>query len=109
MMDDRDEKYRALAEILKAMAHPSRLRMLDALRDGERCVGDLQELVGSDVSTVSRHLSMMRSAGLLSSRREGNQIFYELRVPCVLKTFACIEAVLREDARAAQKLVARAS
>lgn len=108
-MNDTDERYSALAEVLKAMAHPGRLKMLDALRDGERCVGELQELVGSDLSTVSRHLSVMRSAGLLSSRREGNQIFYELRVPCVMKTFACIEAVLREDARAAQKLVARAS
>lgn len=108
-MNDTDERYGALAEVLKAMAHPGRLKMLDALRDGERCVGELQELVGSDLSTVSRHLSVMRSAGLLSSRREGNQIFYELRVPCVMKTLACIEAVLREDARAAQKLVARAS
>lgn len=108
-MNDTDERYGALAEVLKAMAHPGRLKMLDALRDGERCVGELQELVGSDLSTVSRHLSVMRSAGLLSSRREGNQIFYELRVPCVMKTFACIEAVLREDARTAQKLVARAS
>ena len=108
-MDSSDKKYSALAEILKAMAHPSRLKMLDALREGERCVGDLQELVGSDLSTVSRHLSVMRSAGLLSSRREGNQIFYELRVPCVMKTFACIEAVLREDARSARKLLARTS
>ena len=105
-MDYSEKRYSALAEILKAMAHPSRLKMLDALREGERCVGDLQELVGSDLSTVSRHLSVMRSAGLLSSRREGNQIFYELRVPCVMKTFACIEAVLREDARSARKLVA---
>jgi DNA-binding transcriptional ArsR family regulator len=108
-MDDRDEKYRARAEILKAMAHPSRLKMLDALQGGALCVGDLQEVVGSDLSTISRHLSVMRAAGLLSTRREGNQIFYDLRVPCVMKTLACIEAVLREDARTAQKLVSRAS
>ena len=108
-MDDRKEKYQARAEILKAMAHPSRLRMLDALKSGELCVGELQELVRSDLSTVSRHLSVMRSAGLLSSRREANQILYALRVPCVLKTFECVEAVLREDARSARRLAARAS
>ncbi|HEX7487793.1 MAG TPA: metalloregulator ArsR/SmtB family transcription factor [Anaeromyxobacteraceae bacterium] len=108
-MSDSNEKYQARAEILKAMAHPSRLRMLDALQGGELCVGELQELVRSDLSTVSRHLSVMRTAGLLSSRREANQIFYALRVPCVLKTFECIEAVLREDARSARKLAARVS
>ena len=108
-MNDHDEKFHAKAEILKAMAHPSRLKMMDALQIGELCVGDLQQLVGSDLSTVSRHLTVMRAAGLLSCRREGNQIFYELRVPCVMKAFGCLEAVLREDARSARKLVTRAS
>jgi DNA-binding transcriptional ArsR family regulator len=107
-MSDRD-KYEARAEILKAMGHPSRLRMLDALQAGELCVGALQDLVGFDLSTISRHLSVMRAAGLLSARRDGNQIFYALRVPCVLKTFGCIDAVLREDARTARKLAARVS
>ena len=108
-MNDHDEKFHAKAEILKAMAHPSRLKMLDALQIGELCVGDLQQLVGSDLSTVSRHLTVMRAAGLLSCRRDGNQIFYELRIPCVMKTLGCVEAVLREDARSARKLLGRAS
>ncbi len=99
--------YAARAEILKAMAHPGRLKILDALQEGERCVCELRDLLGCDLSTTSRHLTLMRNAGLLRSRREGNQIFYALRVPCVMKTFGCIEAVLREDARAATRLVAR--
>ncbi len=108
-MHDDDAVYESRAKILKAMAHPGRLRMLDGLQDGERCVCDLQALVGSDLSTVSRHLSVLRAAGLVTSRRERNQIFYKLRVPCVLKMFSCVEAVLKADARAARKMLERAS
>lgn len=79
--------------ILKAMAHPSRLLMLEALRDGELCVCDLRDLVGSDLSTVSKHLALMRDAGLVVARKEGLQVFYTLRVPCILKFFDCVDAV----------------
>lgn len=99
------ELYEAKAQIIKAMAHPSRLIMLDALAAGEKCVCDLQEIVGSDMSTVSRHLGLMKAAGLLADRREGNQVFYRLRVPCVLGFFGCVEAVLREDVASQTRLV----
>ncbi len=88
--------------VLKAMAHPSRLLMLETLaRDGERCVCDLQRLVGSDLSTVSKHLSLMRAAGLVIDRRQGLQVFYRLTVPCVMNFFDCVDAVLNSggDAR----------
>jgi DNA-binding transcriptional ArsR family regulator len=80
--------------VLKAMAHPSRLLMLETLaEEGERCVCDLQRLVGSDLSTVSKHLSLMRSAGLVIDRRQGLQVFYRLTVPCVMSFFECVDAV----------------
>jgi len=79
------------------MAHPSRLMMIDALAEGEKCVCDLRRLVGSDLSTVSKHLSIMRSAGIVTDRKEGLQVFYRLRVPCVLRFFDCVEAVLRAN------------
>lgn len=82
--------------ILKAMAHPSRLLMLEALADGERCVCELQQLVGADVSTVSKHLALMRRAGLVDDRRQGLQVFYRLRVPCVMRFFDCVDAVRNE-------------
>lgn len=85
----REERTR----ILKAMAHPSRLLMLEALSDGELCVCDLRDLVGSDLSTVSKHLALMRDAGLVVTRKEGLQVFYTLRVPCILKFFDCVDAV----------------
>lgn len=87
------------ADIIKAMAHPSRLTMLEALGQGEQCVCKLQQLVGSDISTVSKHLSVMKAAGLVLDRKQGLQVFYRLRVPCVLEFLGCVEAVLAGDAQ----------
>jgi len=85
------------ARVLKAMAHPSRLLIIEALAKGEKCVCDLQALVGSDLSTVSKHLSLMEAAGLLANRKEGLYVYYRLRVPCILRFFDCIEAVLADQ------------
>lgn len=89
--------YRKRAEVLKALAHPSRLMIVDALALGERCVGDLVTLVGSDPSTVSKHLALMRSVGLVEDSKRGLQVFYRLRVPCILQFFGCIDAVMRAN------------
>jgi DNA-binding transcriptional ArsR family regulator len=88
------DRLRARAQVLKAMGHPSRLAMLEALASSEKCVGELQAVVGSDLSTVSRHLAVLKSAGILEDRKQGANVFYSLRVPCVLNFFACVDAVL---------------
>ena len=93
------DRLAAKAKVLKAMAHPARLAMIESLAYGERCVCDLQRLVGSDMSTVSKHLTVMKAAGLVVDRKAGLQVFYRLRCPCILKFFGCVEAVLAEDAR----------
>lgn len=90
--------YTSRAEVMKALAHPSRLMMLDALADGEKCVCELQAVVGSSMPTVSNHLAQMRNAGIIAGRRDGNQVYYRLLVPCVLKLFQCIDAVLVNEA-----------
>lgn len=82
------------------MAHPSRLAMLEALVDGERCVCELRDIVGADISTVSKHLSVMKAAGLVADRKEGLKVHYRLRVPCVLDFMGCVEAVLGAGAEA---------
>ncbi|MHB9024505.1 MAG: ArsR/SmtB family transcription factor [Armatimonadota bacterium] len=97
--------YKQKATIIKAMAHPSRLVIIDALAEGEKCVCDLQRLVGSDLSTVSKHLSVMKNAGLVTDRKEGLQVFYRLRVPCVLRFFECVEAVLRANSEEAARVM----
>ncbi|MBD3851210.1 MAG: winged helix-turn-helix transcriptional regulator [Acidobacteria bacterium] len=87
------------ARVMKALAHPSRLFIVDELSRGERCVCELTEMIGADVSTVSKHLAVLREAGLVLDERRGVQIFYRLRVPCILNFFGCVEAVLEETAR----------
>lgn len=84
------------ARIIKAMGHPSRLAMLHALAGGEMCVCDLRELVGADMSTVSKHLSVMKKSGLVDDRKDGLRVYYRLRVPCILDFMSCVEAVLNE-------------
>ena len=85
------------AAIIKAMAHPSRLYLVEQLAAGERCVCELTDGVGADISTVSRHLGQLRSAGIVESERRGQKVFYRLRTPCVLSFFDCIERVLSES------------
>ena len=89
----------ARADILKAMAHPTRLFMLETLAKGERCVCDLAELTGADVSTVSKHLSILRNAGMVKDEKRGLQVFYQLCCPCLLDFLRCAETVLKANAK----------
>ncbi len=91
-------RWEARAQVMKAMAHASRLMIVDELSRGERCVAELTELVGADVSTVSRHLSVLKNAGLIYDDKRGNQVFYALKTPCVLNFFECVEQVNQANA-----------
>ena len=78
------------AEVFKALGHPTRLAMITALDQGEQCVCDLHEIVGGDLSTVSNHLAVLRNAGLVKSERRGTQVFYALRMRCILDVLRCV-------------------
>lgn len=88
------EQFAERAAVMKAMAHPSRLLMIDELSKGTRCVCELQVLVGHDMSTVSKHLGVLKRAGLVIDERRGKEVYYSLKTPCILKFFDCIEAVV---------------
>lgn len=90
----RQKKLEARARILKALGNASRLLILEELAQGEKCVADLTKAVGSDISTVSKHLSLLKSVGLVKDDKRGNQVFYSLLAPCVLNFFDCVESVL---------------
>ena len=77
----------------------SRLRIVDRLSRGECSVGELTKLVGSDRSTVSKHLAVLRSHGIVHDRREGNVVYYTLLTPCVTNFFSCASQVIRVDAK----------
>lgn len=99
-MDDRaKKKFEARAGVIKALAHPTRLFIIDELSRGERCVCELRDMIGADISTVSKHLSVLRGAGIVDDEKRGLQVWYRLRVPCILNFFGCIEDVLRANSR----------
>ena len=85
------QEYRAGADVFKALGHSSRLLIIDVLSHGERCVADLTELIGCDISTVSNHLSVLRNVGMVTDERRGQQVFYRLTTSCVTKVFTCLE------------------
>jgi len=96
IMDKKSEaKYKARAGIMKALAHPTRLFIVDELSRGERCVCELREMIGADMSTVSKHLSVLKNAGIVSDDKRGLQVFYTLQTPCILNSLDCVEQVLK--------------
>lgn len=89
------ERYDARAGVMKALAHPSRLYIVDELSRGERCVHELTDAIGSDMSTVSKHLSVLKASGIVRDEKRGSEVYYSLRMSCVVDFFGCLEAVLR--------------
>ena len=93
------------AEIVKAIAHPLRIAVVDFLKDGQQCVCDIAEHVGSERSNVSRHLSVMVNAGVLGYHKEGLKVIYKPKTPCILDFFSCITTCLRQQAKENEKLL----
>ena len=97
-------RYEARVRIIKALAHPARLLIVDELKPGPRCVCAIQAIVGSDMSTVSKHLSVLKNAGIVQDEKRGVQVYYRLRCPCVVNFFTCAEKVLATTAKAQSRL-----
>ncbi len=87
----------AKTKVLKALAHPARLWIVEQLEVGERCVCELVAGLELDFSTVSKHLLVLKNAGVVTDDKRGKQVFYSLKVPCVLNFMHCIEAVMKGD------------
>ena len=92
------EIYEARAEIAKALSHPLRLQIVDILSEREdSCVQDLTEILPASQSSISKHLKILKQAGIVSRRKDGLKNFYSLRAPCVSGFFACLDEVLEKD------------
>ena len=98
MTEKEAEKYRIRAEIVKAMGHPARLFIMHQLSQHKLSVNDLQAQIGTDVSTVSKHLSVLKKAGILNAKKEGTQVYYSLKVPCIMNFMDCVETLIKENA-----------
>ena len=86
--------FEARARIIKSLAHPTRLYIVDLLSGGERCVQEIAGKVDADLSTVSKHLSVLKNTGIVKDEKIGQKVYYRLRVPCVLNFFSCVESVM---------------
>ena len=100
-------KFEARARIIKAMGHSTRLFLVDELSKGERCVCELTKLVGADMSTVSKHLAILKDVGIVRDEKRGSQVFYRLAMPCVLNFFKCVESVMTLSAQEQLELAQR--
>jgi len=91
------------AHVIKSLAHPSRIQMVDALSGGEMCVCELTKVVGADMSTVSKHLTVLKSAGLVSVEKRGLNQFYRLNCQCLTEFFCCVDSINAQHTRALQE------
>jgi ArsR family transcriptional regulator len=91
-----NDPYKHQARLLKALANETRLRIIDRLNKGECSVGELVRLIGSNQSTVSKHLAVLRGVGVVDDDRRGNTVFYRLLTPCVVDFFKCAAKVISE-------------
>ncbi len=97
--------FEAKAAVLKALGHPTRLWLAEQLADGEKCVCELATSIDADLSTVSKHLAILKQAGVIRDQKRGKQVYYELKVPCILKYLSCVETVIRVQAEEHQALL----
>ena len=88
-------KFDARVKIIKAMAHSTRLFIIDELSKKEKCVCELQEIIGGDFSTVSKHLTILKNAGLVSGNKQGNQVFYKIDAECAYKIICCADNIIK--------------
>jgi DNA-binding transcriptional ArsR family regulator len=97
---NRDYRLASLkAEVLKALSHPTRLFIVEVLSRGEKCVCELNRLVRADHSTISKHLSLLKKAGVVSDRKEGLKVFYRLEALCIIDFIKCVTAVIESKAK----------
>lgn len=104
-----NEKEKALIEakanVLKALGHPTRLWMAEQLAEGEKCVCELAENIDADFSTISKHLAVLKQAGVVEDEKRGKMVYYSLKVPCILNFIPCVEAVIQASIAAKTELL----
>jgi ArsR family transcriptional regulator len=105
MQKDRFQKYELQAKILKALAHPTRLLIVDELCKNEYCVCELTDMIGADTSTVSKHLSVLKEAGIVGVEKRGTNVYYSLKIPCTATFLSCTKDVITTRSRQQIKIM----
>jgi len=100
------QRYKMQAQVISAVAHPIRVAIVDLLKDGEVCVCEIAERIGTERSNTSRHLAVMQKAGVLKTRKEGLQVFYSLQTPCALNFLKCATRTLKKNIKVQSRALA---
>jgi ArsR family transcriptional regulator len=95
----RKNRLKERANILKALAHPTRLLIVEELSKEEKCVSELTKMIGSDTSTVSKHLSVLKNVGIITDDKRGLQVYYRMNVCCVMDFLNCAGKVINENTK----------
>ena len=98
------DRHVARARVMKALAHPTRIFIIEELASGEQCVCELQAKIGADMSTVSKHLAQLRDSGIIRNERRGAQVYYSLQATCIPRLMLCVENVVKDNARRYMKV-----
>ncbi|MFP4145650.1 MAG: ArsR/SmtB family transcription factor [Phycisphaeraceae bacterium] len=91
------QRYEMQAQVISALAHPIRVAIADLLKDGEVCVCEIAERIGAERSNTSRHLAIMLKARVVKTRKDGLQVYYSLRTPCVLSFLSCATRTIQQN------------
>ena len=96
MNKDIEKDYSEKADIFKALAHPTRLFIIHAVKDKKMSVKELTEIVGIDISTMSKHLDILKRNKIIEGEKVKNFIYYRLAIPCVLEFMNCAVKVINK-------------
>ena len=96
MNPDVKHEYQGKAQIFKALAHPTRLFIIETINTQRLPVKELTQMVGIDISTMSKHLDVLKKAQIIEGEKEKNYIYYSLKIPCVLELMSCANKILTE-------------
>lgn len=94
MTEQEKIKYAEMSNIIKAMSHPTRLFIVDKLKEKKYCVCELTDMIESDISTVSRHLTVLKKAGIIYDEKIKNNVYYALRCPCIGNFYSCVFTII---------------
>ncbi|HMA58738.1 MAG TPA: metalloregulator ArsR/SmtB family transcription factor [Halanaerobiales bacterium] len=93
-----EKLFEAREKIMKSLANKYRLKIVDSLgKKSKMCVSDLEEALDLNQSSVSKHLNILKEAGVVKSKKEGLKVYYSLRTPCIINFFACVDNVIKDE------------
>ena len=97
--------YAIKADFLKALTHPTRLKVIEFLKEGERNVGDMMKALGLEQSSLSRHLAILKQNGILKTRQQGTTIYYDIQDHDIFKVLRPIAVILRKKLKSAEVIL----